>query len=112
MKPPRKPRKTLRRTAVLLCSGLLAMLLIWRAPSYGEAQSIRKAPAKKDAAESTNNLPEPGETNAASPPPGTPAAEQKAPADAVETKVAVAADDPPKEGADGAEKGKAKDRDV
>src|SRR5262245_31308776 len=117
MKSRRKPHKTLRQAAVLLCSGLLAVLLIWRSPSYGEAQSVRKAPAKKDASESTNNAAEvekdttPTPPAATAPPPEAAAAEPKAAADVVETKVAVAGDEPPKEEADGADKSKAKEKD-
>jgi len=96
----------LRRAAVLLCSGWLAVLLVWRAPSYSEAQSIRKGP-KKDAAESTNNVAEAEKDTATSRPPDTNAT---ATADAATPPEAAAGETKEADGGDG-EKGKAKDKD-
>jgi len=96
----------LRRAAVLLCSGWLAVLLVWRAPSYSEAQSIRKGP-KKDAAESTNNVAEAEKDTATSRPPDTNAT---ATADAATPPEAAAGETKEADGGDG-EKGKTKDKD-
>ncbi len=82
MKPPRKLHKKFSRAAAFLCACLLAAILLWRLPTYLEAQSIRKAPAKKGAAESTNKAPDSAEAK----PSPAPAAPNPVPSDAAKEK--------------------------
>src|SRR2546421_7785302 len=106
----RKLHKQFSREAALLCACLLAAVLLWRSPTYLEAQSIRKAPTKKEGTEKTNIVPESAEAKPA-PAPSEPAkaeakpsAEEAKPSD---SKPDAPAKDGEKDG-DGADKDKSK----
>src|SRR5438094_3124493 len=108
----RKVHKQFSRAAVLLCACLLAAVLLWRSPTYLEAQSIRKAPTKKEGTEKTNKVPESAEAKPSPAPAPSEPAKAEAKPGAEEAKPADAKPDAPaKEGekdGDGAEKDKSK----